>query len=104
MPRHVDNGRGGESSSKPTPTALDTSPSDSYSHLCGFVHSNPAHTFVFVCPHFQIGVDDRDVFKGIELKLQALDRLLDMHVEWRGKLVLVQVCERKCVGGEGRDV
>lgn len=32
-----------------------------------------------------------DVFKGIELKLQALERLLDMHPEWRGKLVLVQI-------------
>ena len=45
----------------------------------------------------QIGVDDMDVFKGIELKLLALERLLDMHPEWRGKLVLVQVGE-----GEGK--
>ena len=38
-----------------------------------------------------IGVDDMDLFKGIELKLQALERLLDHHAEWRGRLVLVQV-------------
>lgn len=38
-----------------------------------------------------IGVDDMDSFKGIELKLQAFERLLDHHPEWRGKLVLVQV-------------
>ncbi len=38
-----------------------------------------------------VGVDDMDSFKGIELKLQAFERLLDHHPEWRGKLVLVQV-------------
>ena len=38
-----------------------------------------------------IGVDDMDVFKGIELKLHALERVLDHHPEWRGRLVLLQV-------------
>ena len=38
-----------------------------------------------------IGVDDMDLFKGIELKLLALERVLDHHAEWRGRLVLVQV-------------
>ncbi|KAK9815725.1 hypothetical protein WJX72_008591 [[Myrmecia] bisecta] len=38
-----------------------------------------------------IGVDDMDMFKGIELKLQAVERVLDHHPEWRGRLVLVQV-------------
>ena len=38
-----------------------------------------------------IGVDDMDLFKGIELKLLALEQVLDHHPEWRGKLVLVQV-------------
>ena len=38
-----------------------------------------------------VGVDDMDLFKGIELKLQALERVLDHHAEWRGRLVLVQV-------------
>lgn len=45
-----------------------------------------------------------DVFKGIELKLLALERLLDMHPEWRGKLVLVQVDGHEREGrGDGRD-
>lgn len=38
-----------------------------------------------------LGVDDLDVFKGIELKLQAFERFLEEHPEWRGKAVLVQV-------------
>lgn len=38
-----------------------------------------------------IGCDDMDLFKGIELKLAALERVLDYHPEWRGRLVLVQV-------------
>ncbi|KAG1664974.1 hypothetical protein FOA52_001986 [Chlamydomonas sp. UWO 241] len=38
-----------------------------------------------------VGVDDMDIFKGIELKLQAFERLLEMHTEWHGKLVLVQI-------------
>jgi len=38
-----------------------------------------------------MGVDDMDLFKGIELKLLALEQVLDQHAEWRGKLILVQV-------------
>lgn len=38
-----------------------------------------------------IGVDDMDVFKGIELKLAAFEQVLVHHPEWRGKLVLIQV-------------
>mmetsp|Transcript_6377 Transcript_6377/g.19782 ORF Transcript_6377/g.19782 Transcript_6377/m.19782 type:complete len:833 (-) Transcript_6377:104-2602(-) len=38
-----------------------------------------------------VGVDDMDVFKGIELKLLAFERLLHMHPEWHGKLALVQI-------------
>ena len=45
-----------------------------------------------------IGVDDMDVFKGIELKLQAVERVLDHHPEWRGRLVLLQVTNApRCV-------
>ena len=45
-----------------------------------------------------IGVDDMDLFKGIELKLQAVQRLLDQHADQRGKLVLVQVTNApRCV-------
>lgn len=38
-----------------------------------------------------LGVDDMDVFKGIELKLQAYERLLDEHPDWVGRVVLAQV-------------
>ena len=38
-----------------------------------------------------IGVDDMDLFKGIELKLLAVERVLEHHPEWRGRLVLIQV-------------
>jgi trehalose 6-phosphate synthase/phosphatase len=38
-----------------------------------------------------LGVDDMDVFKGIELKLAAFDRLLAAYPEWRQRAVLVQV-------------
>lgn len=38
-----------------------------------------------------MGVDDMDLFKGIELKLMAVERVLQHHPEWRGKLVLIQV-------------
>lgn len=45
-----------------------------------------------------IGVDDMDLFKGIELKLLAVERVLDYHPEWRGRLVLVQVTNApRCV-------
>lgn len=38
-----------------------------------------------------IGVDDMDVFKGISLKLLAMERLLLQNTKLRGKLVLVQI-------------
>lgn len=38
-----------------------------------------------------IGVDDLDTFKGIELKLEAFQRILELHPEWRRNLCLVQV-------------
>ena len=49
-----------------------------------------------------IGVDDMDVFKGIELKLAAFDQVLTHHPEWQGKLVLVQVTS--AARAPGRDV
>jgi trehalose-6-phosphate synthase len=49
-----------------------------------------------------IGVDDMDVFKGIELKLAAFEQVLEQHPEWRGKLVLVQVTSAP--RAPGRDV
>mmetsp|Transcript_47255 Transcript_47255/g.120542 ORF Transcript_47255/g.120542 Transcript_47255/m.120542 type:complete len:875 (-) Transcript_47255:80-2704(-) len=49
-----------------------------------------------------MGIDDMDVFKGIELKLQALELLLEQHAEWRGRLVLVQICNP--ARSSGRDI
>jgi len=49
-----------------------------------------------------IGVDDMDVFKGIELKLAAFEQVLEHYPEWRGKLVLVQVTS--AARAPGRDV
>ncbi|KAL0327247.1 UNVERIFIED_CONTAM: putative alpha,alpha-trehalose-phosphate synthase [UDP-forming] 9 [Sesamum angustifolium] len=49
-----------------------------------------------------LGVDDMDIFKGISLKLLAFEQLLQLHTEFQGKLVLVQIVNpaRSC----GKDV
>ncbi|KXZ45849.1 hypothetical protein GPECTOR_50g643 [Gonium pectorale] len=49
-----------------------------------------------------VGCDDLDVFKGVELKLLALERLLEQHPEWRGQLVLVQITNPP--RSSGRDI
>ncbi|VAH88383.1 unnamed protein product [Triticum turgidum subsp. durum] len=49
-----------------------------------------------------LGVDDMDIFKGISLKLLAMEELLGQHPEWRGRLVLVQVANP--ARGRGKDV
>ncbi|KAJ4974673.1 hypothetical protein NE237_007847 [Protea cynaroides] len=49
-----------------------------------------------------LGVDDMDIFKGITLKLLALEQLLLQHQEWRGKVVLVQIANP--ARGRGKDV
>lgn len=41
--------------------------------------------------HIVLGVDDMDIFKGLSLKLLAMEHLLQRHEDWRGKLVLVQI-------------
>lgn len=38
-----------------------------------------------------LGVDDMDIFKGISLKLLAVEQLLQQHPELQGKVVLVQI-------------
>ncbi|GAB4845638.1 Probable alpha,alpha-trehalose-phosphate synthase [UDP-forming] 9 [Ancistrocladus abbreviatus] len=38
-----------------------------------------------------LGVDDMDIFKGISLKLLAMEQLLCQHPHLRGKLVLIQI-------------
>ncbi|KAJ1693487.1 hypothetical protein LUZ63_010185 [Rhynchospora breviuscula] len=49
-----------------------------------------------------LGVDDMDIFKGITLKLLAMEQLLEQHANWRGKVVLVQIANP--ARGRGRDV
>uniref|UniRef100_A0A7N0U5I1 alpha,alpha-trehalose-phosphate synthase (UDP-forming) n=1 Tax=Kalanchoe fedtschenkoi TaxID=63787 RepID=A0A7N0U5I1_KALFE len=49
-----------------------------------------------------LGVDDLDIFKGISLKLLALEQLLIHHPEKRGKVVLVQIANP--ARGRGKDV
>ncbi|KAL2500854.1 hypothetical protein Fot_34702 [Forsythia ovata] len=39
-----------------------------------------------------LGVDDMDIFKGINLKLLAMEQLLKQHPKWQGRIVLVQIC------------
>jgi trehalose 6-phosphate synthase len=46
-----------------------------------------------------VGVDRLDYTKGITEKFLALERLLETHPEWRGRLVFVQIAEpsRECL-------
>ncbi|CAL9211340.1 alpha,alpha-trehalose-phosphate synthase [UDP-forming] 6 isoform X1 [Musa acuminata AAA Group] len=48
-----------------------------------------------------LGVDDMDIFKGISLKLLAMEELLKQHPEWRGKVVLVQIANPARGRGKG---
>ncbi|KAI3503744.1 hypothetical protein L1887_32193 [Cichorium endivia] len=49
-----------------------------------------------------LGVDDMDIFKGISLKLLAMEQFLIHHPEWQGKIVLVQIANP--ARGTGNDV
>ncbi|XP_061355215.1 alpha,alpha-trehalose-phosphate synthase [UDP-forming] 6-like isoform X1 [Gastrolobium bilobum] len=49
-----------------------------------------------------LGVDDMDIFKGISLKLLAMEQLLIQHPECLGKVVLVQIANP--ARGRGKDV
>ncbi|EOY25144.1 Trehalose phosphatase/synthase 5 isoform 1 [Theobroma cacao] len=49
-----------------------------------------------------LGVDDMDIFKGISLKLLAMEQLLMQHPENTGEVVLVQIANP--ARGRGRDV
>ncbi|CAN7053243.1 unnamed protein product [Brassica rapa subsp. trilocularis] len=49
-----------------------------------------------------LGVDDMDIFKGITLKLLAMEQMLTQHPEWQGKVVLVQIANP--ARGKGKDV
>ncbi|KAH7387975.1 hypothetical protein KP509_16G051500 [Ceratopteris richardii] len=49
-----------------------------------------------------LGVDDMDIFKGIGLKLLAMEQLLKDHPELRGKVVMVQIANP--ARSHGKDV
>ncbi|KAJ6695822.1 TREHALOSE-6-PHOSPHATE SYNTHASE [Salix koriyanagi] len=49
-----------------------------------------------------LGVDDMDIFKGISLKLLAMEQLLTQHPNKRGEVVLVQIANP--ARGRGRNV
>ncbi|KAG8077804.1 hypothetical protein GUJ93_ZPchr0007g4241 [Zizania palustris] len=49
-----------------------------------------------------LGVDDMDIFKGINLKFLAFEQMLKMHAEWQGRAVLVQITNPR--GGSGKDL
>eukprot|EP00252_Welwitschia_mirabilis_P008517 TRINITY_DN20419_c1_g1_i1.p1 TRINITY_DN20419_c1_g1~~TRINITY_DN20419_c1_g1_i1.p1 ORF type:complete len:861 (+),score=153.58 TRINITY_DN20419_c1_g1_i1:1510-4092(+) len=50
-----------------------------------------------------LGVDDMDIFKGISLKLLAMEQLLMFHPELRGKVVLVQIANPARTRGKDVD-
>ncbi|KAL4282319.1 hypothetical protein GQ457_03G007910 [Hibiscus cannabinus] len=49
-----------------------------------------------------LGIDDMDIFKGISLKLMAMEQLLQQHPGLQGKIVLVQIVNP--ARGFGKDV
>ncbi|XP_057759570.1 probable alpha,alpha-trehalose-phosphate synthase [UDP-forming] 9 [Arachis stenosperma] len=49
-----------------------------------------------------LGVDDMDIFKGISLKLLAVEQLLEQNPDLQGKVVLVQIVNP--ARGSGKDV
>ncbi|XP_033517052.1 probable alpha,alpha-trehalose-phosphate synthase [UDP-forming] 7 isoform X2 [Nicotiana tomentosiformis] len=49
-----------------------------------------------------LGVDDMDIFKGVNLKLLALEEMLKQHPKWQGRAVLVQIANP--ARGKGKDL
>ncbi|XP_058095493.1 probable alpha,alpha-trehalose-phosphate synthase [UDP-forming] 7 [Magnolia sinica] len=49
-----------------------------------------------------LGVDDMDIFKGINLKILAMEQMLKQHPKWQGRAVLVQIVNP--ARGRGRDL
>ncbi|CAA7408590.1 unnamed protein product [Spirodela intermedia] len=49
-----------------------------------------------------LGVDDMDIFKGINLKLLAFEHMLNVHPSWKGRAVMVQIANPP--RGRGRDL
>ncbi|KAI4372015.1 hypothetical protein MLD38_010303 [Melastoma candidum] len=49
-----------------------------------------------------LGVDDMDIFKGVNLKLLAMEQMLKQHPKWQGRAVMVQIANPP--RGKGRDL
>ncbi|XP_052182211.1 probable alpha,alpha-trehalose-phosphate synthase [UDP-forming] 7 [Diospyros lotus] len=49
-----------------------------------------------------LGVDDMDIFKGVNLKLLAMEQMLKQHQKWQGRAVLVQIANP--ARGRGKDL
>ncbi|CAN1230203.1 Probable alpha,alpha-trehalose-phosphate synthase [UDP-forming] 7 [Linum grandiflorum] len=49
-----------------------------------------------------LGVDDMDIFKGLNLKLLAMEQMLKQHPKWQGRAVLVQIANP--ARGRGKDL
>ncbi|CAO2832284.1 unnamed protein product [Amaranthus hypochondriacus] len=49
-----------------------------------------------------LGVDDMDIFKGVNLKLLAMEQMLKQHPKWQGRAVLVQIANPS--RGKGKDL
>lgn len=49
-----------------------------------------------------LGVDDMDIFKGVNLKLLAMEQMLKLHPKWQGRAVLVQIANP--ARGKGKDL
>ncbi|XP_073115131.1 probable alpha,alpha-trehalose-phosphate synthase [UDP-forming] 7 isoform X2 [Elaeis guineensis] len=49
-----------------------------------------------------LGVDDMDIFKGINLKVLAFEKMLQLYPKWQGRAVLIQVANPS--RGTGRDL
>ncbi|CAL5411464.1 unnamed protein product [Camellia sinensis] len=49
-----------------------------------------------------LGVDDMDIFKGVNLKLLAMEQMFKQHPNWQGKAILVQIANP--ARGRGKDL
>ncbi|OWM72986.1 probable alpha,alpha-trehalose-phosphate synthase [UDP-forming] 7 [Punica granatum] len=49
-----------------------------------------------------LGIDDMDIFKGVNLKFLAMEQMLTQHPKWQGKAVLVQITNP--ARGKGKEI
>ncbi|KAL0542735.1 hypothetical protein IC582_017809 [Cucumis melo] len=49
-----------------------------------------------------LGVDDMDIFKGVNLKLLAMEQMLRQHPKWQGRAVFIQIANP--ARGRGKDL